>query len=43
MSQRRKMQQMAACWGCWLRDGRGLLEAAPKVSGEGVVVEDEKG
>ena len=27
----------------WLRDGRGLLEAAPKVSGEGVVVEDEKG
>ena len=32
-----------ACRGCWLRDWRGLLEAAPKVLGEGMVVEDEKG
>ena len=38
-----KSRQMAACWRCLVRDERGVLEAVPKVSGEGVVVNDEKG
>ena len=38
-----QVRQMAACWGCLVRDERGVLEVVPKVSGEGVVVNDEKG